>query len=154
MKVILIQNIEKLGQFGEIKNVSDGYARNYLIPRKMAILYNEKNIKYIESLKKDIELKKKREIDFINEIKDKLEKNSITISISVGKDNKVYGSITKEDISKAIEQNLGVKVDKHKIKLDHSIKEVGIFSIDIQLLSEKFPDISTIAKTKIWVVGR
>ncbi|MCS7231904.1 MAG: 50S ribosomal protein L9 [Elusimicrobiota bacterium] len=154
MKVILLQEIKNLGSFGDIKEVKDGYARNFLLPKKMALVYNEKNLKYIENLKKNLEIKRQREIDFINEIKDKLEKSSITITVNVGKDNKVYGAVTKERIADAIEQNLGIKIDKHNIKLQHPIKEVGIFYIEVHLSSKKFSDISQTAKLKIWIVGR
>ncbi|MEN3014288.1 MAG: 50S ribosomal protein L9 [Endomicrobiia bacterium] len=154
MKVILLQDIKNLGNFGDIKEVSDGYARNFLLPKKMVLIYNEKNLKYIENLKKNLESKRQREIDFINEIKDKLEKNSITITVNVGKDNKVYGAVTKNDIAEAIEQSLGIKIDKHKIKISSPIKEIGIFYVDVYLSSDKFSDITTTARLKIWVVGR
>ncbi|MEM4368329.1 MAG: 50S ribosomal protein L9 [Candidatus Anstonellales archaeon] len=154
MKVILLRDIKNLGNFGDIKEVSDGYVRNFLLPQKMVLVYNEKNLKYIEELKKNLEVKRKREIDFINEIKEKLEKNSITLTLNVGKDNKVYGTITKEQIVEAIEQNFGIKIDKHKIKLSHPIKEVGVFYVEINLTSEKFSDISEVVKLKLWIVGR
>lgn len=154
MKVILVQDVPKLGNFGDIKEVSDGYARNFLIPKKFVIPYNEQNLRYIEHLKKNFDLKLRREQEFINEIKHKLEKTSITVTVNVGKDNKIYGSVTKEDIVDAIEQQLGIKIDKHNIKLDQQIKEVGVFSVDINLVSDKFPSVRTTAHTKIWVVGR
>lgn len=154
MKVILIADVDKLGSFGEIKDVADGYARNFLIPKKYAIPFTDDNLKRIENLKKNIELKKQREQDYVNEIKHSLEKTSITVTVNVGKDNKVYGSVTKEDIAEAIQQQIGIKVDKHNIKLDHPIKEIGVHSVDILIRSDKFPEISTVAKTKVWVVGR
>lgn len=154
MKVILLRDIKNLGNFGDIKEVSNGYARNFLLPRKMVLVYNEKNLKYVEELKKNLEIKRKRELDYINEIKEKLEKDSLTLTLNVGKDNKVYGAITKEHIADAIEQNLGIKIDKHKIKLPRPIKEVGVFYIEINLTSEKFSDISEVAKLKLWIVGR
>jgi large subunit ribosomal protein L9 len=154
MKVIFIQNIPKLGNFGDIKEVSDGYARNFLIPKKYALSYNERNLKYVEHIKKNLETKYQREQDYINEVKHNLEKSSITISVNTGKDNKIYGSVTKEDIAEAIEQQVGYKIEKHNIKLDQQIKEIGVFSIDIVLSSKIFPEISTVAHTKIWVVGK
>ncbi len=154
MKVIFIQNLPKVGNFGDIKEVADGYARNFLFPKKYALPYNEKNVKYIEQIKKNLEIKYKREQDYITEIKHKLEKSSITISVNVGKDNKIYGSVTKEDIVEAIEQQIGYKIDKHNIKLNHPIKEIGVFSVDIVLSSKIFPEITTVAHTKIWIVGK
>jgi len=154
MKIILIQDVDKLGSFGDIKEVADGYARNFLLPKKLALPYNEQNLKYVENLKKNLELKLKREQEFINDIKHKLEKTSITVTVNLGKDNKVYGSVTKEDIVEAIKQQLGIKIDKHNIKLEQPIKEIGVFNVDINLASDKFPSVKTVAKTKIWVVGR
>ncbi|MCS7227839.1 MAG: 50S ribosomal protein L9 [Endomicrobia bacterium] len=154
MKVVLIQDIPKLGNFGEVKEVADGYARNFLIPKKLVLPYTTQNLKYVENLKKNLELKLKREQEFINDIKHKLEKTSITVTVNLGKDNKMYGSVTKDDIVDAIEQQLGIKIDKHSIKLEQPIKEVGVFSVDIILTSDKFPSVKTIAYTKIWVVGR
>jgi large subunit ribosomal protein L9 len=154
MKVIFIQNVPNLGNFGEIKEVADGYARNFLIPKKYVLPYNEKNFKYVEQIKKNLEIKYTREQDYINEIKHKLEKSSITVLVNVGKNNKIYGSVTKEDIAEAIEQQVGYKISKHNIKLEHPIKEIGVFSVDIILSSKMFPEISTVAHTKIWVVGK
>ncbi|MCS7152020.1 MAG: 50S ribosomal protein L9 [Endomicrobia bacterium] len=154
MKVILIHNLDKIGNFGEVKEVSDGYARNFLIPKKFAVPFTEENLRYVESLKKNIEFKREREQNYINELKHTLEKTSITVTVSTGKDNKIYGSVTKEDIVEAIQQQIGVKIDKHSIKIDFPIKELGVHSVDIVLHSDKFPEISTVAKTKVWVVGR
>jgi len=154
MKVILVQDVEKLGKFGEVKDVSDGYARNYLIPKKFVLPYSKENLAYVENLKKDIDIKKQREKDFIVEQKHQLEKNTINISVNVGKDNKFYGSVTKEDIVEAIEQQLGIKVDKHSVILEQPIKELGIFNVLIKLHSSKFPDITETANVKIWVIGR
>jgi large subunit ribosomal protein L9 len=154
MKVIFIQNVSNLGNFGDIKEVADGYARNFLIPKKYVLPYNEKNIKYVEQIKKNLEGKYQREQDYITEVKHNLEKSSITVSVNTGKDNKIYGSVTKEDIVEAIEQQIGYKIDKHSIKLDQPIKEIGVFSVDITLSSKMFPEITTVAHTKIWVVGK
>ncbi len=154
MKVILIQDIPNLGNFGDIKEVKEGYVKNYLLPNKLVLVYNEQNLKYIENLKKNLEIKKQKEEQFITETKHKLEKNSITVSVNVGKDNKVYGAVTKEDIIEAIEQQVGIKIDKHSIKLDHPIKELGVCNVDIQITSKKFPQITTTAYVKVWVVGK
>ncbi len=154
MKVILIQDVPKLGKFGDIKEVADGYARNYLLPNKLVLVYNEQNLRYIENLKKNLEYKKQKEEELINQTKHNLERASITVSVDVGKDNKVYGAVTKEDIVEAIEQQVGIKVDKHNIKLTHPIKEIGVFNVNIQIPSKKFPQISATASVKILVVGK
>lgn len=154
MKVILIQNIPNLGKFGDIKDVADGYARNYLIPKKLVLPYNEQNLQRVKELTKNIELKQERERRFVSEIKHKLEKVSITVNANVGKDGKLYGSVTKEDIVNAIEEQLGIKIDKHNINLEQPIKEVGVYNVNITIASKKFPEIKDVAYTKIWVVGR
>lgn len=154
MKVILIHDIPNLGNFGEIKEVNDGYVRNYLLPNKLVLVYNEQNLKYIENLKKNLEIKKQKEEQLVNDLKHRLEKSSITIKINVGKDNKVYGAITKEDIAEAIEQQVGIKIDKHNIKLNHPIKELGIYNVEVQITSKKIPQITTTALIKVWIIGK
>lgn len=154
MKVILIQNVEKLGNFGDIKEVSDGYARNYLIPKKFVLPFSKENLAYVENLKKDLENRRQKEKDIISDLKHQLEKNTINISVNVGKENKFYGSVTKEDIADAIQKQIGIKIDKHNILIDKPIKEIGVFNVNIKLHSKKFPDITDKAEVKIWVVGR
>lgn len=154
MKVILIQNIEKLGNFGDVKEVSDGYARNYLIPKKFVLPFSKENLSYVENLKKDLENRRQREKDFLTELKHRLEKNTINISVNVGKDNKFYGSITKEDIANSIHQQTGMKIDKHNVLVEKPIKEIGLFNVNIKLQSKKFPDITETAEVKLWVVGK
>lgn len=154
MKVILVRDIEKLGKKGEVKDLSEGYVRNYLLPKKLVMLYTKENVEYVKNLEK-IEMKrKKNEQDLLSEMRRKLEEKSITIPVQLGKDNKFFGSITKEDIVKYVEKETGVKIDKHHIKLEETIKDIGVFPVEVKLVSKKIPEVSETATLKLWIIGK
>ncbi len=145
MKIILRQDYERLGKFGDIVEVKDGYARNYLIPKNIAYPAKPNFIKVIEEEKKHKQfklLKAKRQAE---ELAKKLESVSITISVSVGEEDKMFGSVTSQDIGKALEEQ-GIEIDRRKIVLEDPIKELGIYSVPIKL----HPEVE--AKIKVWVV--
>ncbi len=145
MKIILRQDYERLGKFGDIVEVKDGYARNYLIPKNIAYPAKPNFIKVIEEEKKHKQfklLKAKRQAE---ELAKKLESVSITISVSVGEEDKMFGSVTSQDIGKALEEQ-GIEIDRRKIVLEEPIKELGIYSVPIKL----HPEVE--AKIKVWVV--
>lgn len=154
MKVILLCDIENLGKKGDIKDVSDGYARNYLIPRKIALPANDKNISLLKIEKEKFERKRKREIERVNKIVDKLNKISINIQVKTGEGEKLFGAVTKEDIAVAIEKETGLKIDKHDILLEEQIKNTGAFLVDVRIKPEGFADEQPrIAKVKLWIIG-
>ena len=145
MKIILRQDYDQLGKFGDILEVKDGYARNYLIPKNIAYPAKPNFIKIIEEEKKHKQfklLKAKRQAE---ELAKKLENVSITISVSVGEEDKMFGSVTTQDIGKALEEQ-GIEIDRRKIVLEEPIKELGIYSVPIKL----HPEVE--AKIKVWVV--
>lgn len=154
MKVILAQDIEKLGKKGEIKELSDGYVRNYLLPKKLVLQYTKENVLYVKDMEKNETKRREKEKNVLEQIRVKLEEKSVTIPVQLGKDNKFFGSITKEDIVKHIEKETGVKIDKHSITLDEPIKDIGVFPVKVKLASKKFSDISEIATVKLWVIGK
>jgi large subunit ribosomal protein L9 len=145
MKVIFLQDIKNIGKAGEIKDLSEGYARNFLFPKKLALEANAENMKVYENQKL---LEKKKHEQLVKEalmLKEKLEKASCTITVKVGEDDKMFGSVTNSDISKNLE-NIGFKIEKKDIILEHPIKELGVYTVDIKLHHE------VSAKVKIWVV--
>ena len=145
MKVILRQNTEGLGQIGEVVDVKDGFARNFLIPRKLAYVALAGNIKALEEEKKTLSKKREQELAAAETLAAELEKVSVTIPVQVGEEDRIFGSVTTQMISDALKEK-GNEIDKRKIEIDEPIKALGIYSVSIKL----HPSVS--AKIKVWVV--
>lgn len=145
MKVILRKNFDQLGKVGEIVNVKDGYARNYLIPRQIAYQATAGNIRALEEEKKQILKKEAKELEAAQRFAAELEKVSITIPVTVGEEDKIFGSVTNQMIADALKEK-GHDIDKRKIDITEPIKSLGIYSVSIKL----HPSVSAIVKT--WVV--
>lgn len=134
MKVILKQDIPNLGDAGEVKNVSDGYARNYLIPKKLVIPYTESSQKALEHQKRVIEIKKQKRKKLIQELSKTYESlDVIEIFVRVGAKNKLFGSVTNAVIAKALEEKTGKPIDKRKIQLNAPIKQLGEYKLNLHL---------------------
>ena len=145
MKVILRQNTEGLGQVGEVVDVKDGYARNFLIPRKLAYAALKGNVKALEEEKKTLSKKREQELATAETLAAELEKVSVTIPVQVGEEDKIFGSVTTQMISDALKEK-GHEIDKRKIEIDEPIKALGIYGVSIKL----HPSVN--AKIKVWVV--
>ncbi len=145
MKVILRQDIEKLGERGEVREVAGGYARNFLLPRSLALEATSENVEILEREKKretrELE-KKKKETELLGE---KLEKLSCTISRQAGEDEKLFGSVTTSHIASALKKE-GIEINKKDIELEEPIRELGIYTVSIKLPYE------IKGKLKVWVV--
>ncbi len=144
-KLILLEDINGLGKAGDTVSVTAGYARNYLLPKKLALKASKGAIRQFEALKEKIEEKRLAEIEKMQVLASKIAELEITISMNVGEDDKLYGSVTSHTIAEEIKK-LGVEIDHHKLVLDAPIKELGAFDIDIKLHPE------VVAKTRVWVV--
>ena len=147
MEVILSKDIQTLGKLGEVVKVKDGYARNFLLPRKLAYPATPSNLKRIEQQEKkskarDEQAKKDAEV-----FAEKLNKVSCTLSVEVNDLDKLYGAIAEADIAKALEIE-GFTVDKKDIVIEKPIEELGIFEIGINLHSE------VTAKIRLWVTKK
>lgn len=145
MKVILRKDVENLGLIGDIVDVSNGYARNYLIPKGFGFVATPQNLKRFEEEKKKEEAKRKKEKIDLEALKVKIESLSYTILRKTEQENKFFGSITPTDISEALLAK-GIEVDKRKIEIPEPIKEFGIYTIPVKL----HPEVE--AHIKIWVV--
>lgn len=135
MKVILIQDMDALGLEGDIVNVADGYARNYLIPKELALAANEQNIKLMETQRKKIEIKRLKAKEDAEKVKEKMTDMVITISQKAGEEEKLYGSVTSMDIATHLEKQ-GITIDRRKIALDKPIKTLGEFDVSVKLYPE------------------
>lgn len=145
MKVILKENVENLGEKGDCVDVSRGYGRNYLIPKKLAIPATSKNISMIEREKGLADLREKKKIRKAKELARKLKKIEPTIVKPVGEKKKLFGTVTTADIAQALQKE-GLDIDKKKIIIDEPINTLGIYNILVKLHSE------VEANFKIWVV--
>ncbi len=144
MEIILLERIERLGQMGDVVNVKNGYARNYLFPQKKALRKTKDNLAYFESKRKEYEahnLKMKQEAE---EMAKKLEGLSVTIIRQAAETGQLYGSVTMRDICEAI-RDAGFKVERHQIDLNQPFKNMGIFDVRLSL----HPDVSQTVRVNI-----
>lgn len=132
MKVILQETLEGVGHLGDVLDVSDGFARNYLLPRKKATEANSRNIKEFEHAKRVMAEKAKKERLEIEAYAQKLSSVSLTIQAQVGKDDKMFGSVTSKDIAEGLAEQ-GFTVDRRKVQLPQPIKELGTFTVPVKL---------------------
>jgi large subunit ribosomal protein L9 len=139
MKVILKENVEKVGRMGDLVEVSSGYARNYLIPKKLAVAATEKNVKALEHEKRLIAERQRKERKAAGELAQRIRQISIAIQVQTGEEEegvaKIFGSVTSKDIVDALAKE-GVTVDKRSILLEKPIKELGKFMVPIKLHPE------------------
>jgi len=146
MKVIFIKDYQTKAKKGEIKEVKEGFARNFLIPYGYAIEATEENLKILEEKERREEEKKKKKIEYAKEIKNILKEKSLTIQAKAGMDEKLFGAITNEIISEEIKKQLNINIEKHQIILEEPIKKLGIHKVPIKL-GENIE-----ALLKVWVV--
>lgn len=143
-EVLLMADVADLGSEGDVVKVSEGYARNYLLPRKLVAPVTAATRKRLEKIQKEREVVRKAELEAAKEMATKLEKVSCTIPVKA-KDEKLYGSVTVNDIADALKAN-GVQMDKQKILLAEPIKELGVFDVKVRLHAD------VEATIKVWVV--
>lgn len=148
VKVILRQNVEKLGEAGEIVAVKPGFARNYLLPRGFAFEATAANMRALEDERSKAEAKTKRDYLEARRRASKLEGVSLTFHARAGEESKLFGSITSGDIADRLnaEQSLDFEVDKRSIELEEPIKALGVFSVAVRLHADVKPEI------KVWVI--
>ena len=145
MKIILRQDHEKLGKIGEVVEVKDGYARNFLIPRKVGYIATAGNLRALEEEKKQQVTHQQKELRQAQKVATELEKISITLPMKVGEDDKLFGSVTSQMIADALKEK-GFVLDKRLIELDESIKALGIYTVTVKLYT------GVEGKLKVWVV--
>ncbi|MDK2986485.1 MAG: large subunit ribosomal protein [Clostridia bacterium] len=146
MKVILKEDVKKLGSKGEVVNAADGYARNYLIPKGLAVEATKNNLKKLEEEKKKEQQRLEQEKQEAKETASKLKEKNITVQAKAGEKDKLFGSITSKDIAEAIKKQYGIKVDKRKIQLDDPIKELGSHIVSIKLHPEVEAEVTVVVQ--------
>ncbi len=145
MKVILRKNFDQLGKVGDVVEVKDGYAMNFLIPRDIAAIATEGNMRALEEEKAQKAKKEAKELETANQLAEELGKVSITIPVKVGEEDKIFGTVTTQMIADALKEK-GYDIDKRKIEIKDTIKSLGIYEVDVKL----HPSVNAIVKT--WVV--
>lgn len=135
MKVILQENVEGVGVVGDLLDVADGFARNYLLPRRKAMIANLRNVKALEHAKRVAAEKARKEKTVFEEQAQKLSSVSLTMPVQVGKEGKLFGSVTSKDIAAALQEH-GHEIDRRKIQLSQPIKELGTYSVPVRLHRE------------------
>ena len=133
MKVILTQDIKGVGKKDEVIDANDGYARNFLLPRKMAVEANSGNLSLLQGRKDSANFKKEQEKENALTLQDKLSKIMLKVKVKAGGNGKIFGSITSKEIATELKNQYNIDVDKKKILLKDAIKEIGVFNIEIKL---------------------
>lgn len=133
MKVILLDNIKGVGKKDEVINASDGYARNFLFPKKLAVEANNDNMNKLKAKKQSEQYKKDVEKDSAQKIAKKLDEINLNIQVKAGENGKIFGGVTSKEISEELKKQYNIDVDKKKIVLKENIKNIGSFDINIKL---------------------
>ena len=147
MKVILLESINKLGKAGEVITVKEGYARNYLIPHNKAKVATPGNMKILDSLKKKQVQEEAKLLEEATSIANKISALSLTISAQAGEEEKLFGSVSSDDIASALSEQ-GVTIDKKDIVLDEPIKKLGVYQVTVKI----HPEVK--ATLRVWVVKK
>ena len=133
MKVILLKDVKGTGKKGEVKEVSDGYARNFLLPKKMAVVADQTNVKELNEKNKSKEIKAQKEYEAAVELGKQMEEMAITIYSKAGEGGRLFGSITSKDIAEQIKKQHDIEVDKRKISLDEPIRVLGSRFVEVKI---------------------
>lgn len=147
MKVILREDIEKLGKCGEVIEVKSGYGRNYLIARNLAVPATKGNLKAIDEIRNQKLLRDKKNMKEAERIKARIEKASIMAEVNVGEEERVFGSVTATIISELLAKE-GITVDRRNIVLEEPIKSLGVFTVPVKIATD------VVASLKLWVVKK
>ncbi|NLC87982.1 MAG: 50S ribosomal protein L9 [Clostridiaceae bacterium] len=147
MKVILLENIKGVGKKDQVINSSDGYAKNYLFPKKLALEANNENMLKLKAKQNGVEYKKGLEKDEANKIAGKIKEITLKIQVKAGENGKIFGGVTSKEISENLKQQYKIEIDKKKIMLSETIKNLGMFNVDIKLYE------GIIGKLKVQIIA-
>ncbi len=145
MKIILKEDFESLGKVGEVVEVKAGFARNFLIPKQVALQATPQNLRVIEQEKARNKIKLSKDKRDAEVLAEQLKEVSLTANVQVGEEDKIFGAVTSQNISELLSSK-GFEIDKRKIQLEDPLKALGVFEVAIKLHTE------VEAKIKVWVV--
>jgi large subunit ribosomal protein L9 len=142
MKIILQKPVDKLGVPGDVVDVADGYARNYLVPRGLAVKATKGGVKHVDSLKRAHSTRVNAAKADAEQVAQRLMGSPITVPAHAGEEGRLFGSVTPSDVAEAIEAQTGVRVDRHDVTMDEPIRSVGVHEVRVHLFPEVDPVIS------------
>lgn len=146
MKVILVEDVKALGKKGEMVNVSDGYARNMLFPKKLGIEATPKNINDLKLQKAHEEKVAQENLEAAKAFKAELETKQVTVSIKVGDNGRTFGSVSTKEIAEAVKAQLGYDIDKKKMQLANPIRELGTTMVPVKLHTQVTAELKVVVK--------
>ncbi len=133
MKVILQQDVDNLGSTGDVKEVADGFGRNFLLPRKLAVLADERNVHRLQHQQRIAAARQAKLLTAAKETADKISKTPVSIKRQAGEGDKLFGSVTNHDIADALAA-AGITVDKKSVVLEEPIRNIGVFQVPVKVL--------------------
>ena len=147
MKVILLSDIKGVGKKDQIINASDGYARNFLFPKKLAVEANNENLAKLKSKNESKAFKKETEIAEAKQLAEKINALTLNLKVKAGENGKIFGGVTSKEIAESLNKEHSIQIDKKKVVLPETIKNIGTFTVDIKLYE------GIIAKLKLKVIS-
>lgn len=144
MKVILLQDVKALGKKGEIVNVNDGYARNFILPKKLGLEANGKNMNDLKLQKANEEKVAQQLLDEAKDLAAKVEAGKVELKIKVGEGGRTFGSVSSKEISVAVKEQMGYDIDKKKIQLKEAIKSLGTHIVQVKLHTKVTADLKVV----------
>ncbi len=133
MKVILLEDVKKLGKKGEVIEVSDGYARNYVLPKKLGVEASGKNMNDLKLQKANKEKIEKENLEAAKVMAEQMEKEQVVVSIKSGEGGRTFGSVSSKEIAQSYKEQCGKEIDKKKIVLPEPIKSLGVYEVNVKL---------------------
>lgn len=133
MKVILLENVKSLGKKGEIVNVNDGYARNFILPKKLGLEATGKNLNDLKLHKQNEEKVAQEVLDAAKELAKKIEAGKVEVTIKTGEGGRTFGSVSSKEIAIAVKEQMGYDIDKKKIQMKDAIKSLGTYIVPVKL---------------------
>jgi large subunit ribosomal protein L9 len=141
MEVILLKDVDNLGDANSVVKVRDGYGRNYLIPRKLAVVANDGNRRMLAELQKQTAAKEKKMLAKLEQMMDTFKKTVIKVGAKAGQNEKIFGSVTNVQLAEAIKKQIGVEVDRKKIHMPDEVKTLGAYTASISLHGDNKVDV-------------
>lgn len=146
MKVILLEDVKALGKKGQIVNVNDGYARNFILPKKLGLEANNKNLNDLKLKKANDEKIAQEQLEEAQELGKKIEAGKVELGIKVGEGGRTFGSVSTKEIAAAVKEQMGYDIDKKKIQLKEAIKTLGTHNVPVKLHTKVTAELKVVVK--------
>lgn len=146
MKVILLEDVKALGKKGQIVNVNDGYARNFILPKKLGVETNNKNLNDMKLKKANDEKIAQEQLEEAQELGKKIEARKVELAIKVGEGGRTFGSVSTKEIAAAVKEQMGYDIDKKKIQLKEAIKTLGTHNVPVKLHTKVTAELKVVVK--------